>query len=90
MSYVNSSELRAQAAQLRSMASDDAPPDLKLDLIEMAERYEQRARAVDGEDGSMPRELPWPGNLREAPQVRGRLRQFAALIEATRENPPNP
>ncbi|MEN3747800.1 hypothetical protein TPR58_11530 [Sphingomonas sp. HF-S3] len=46
MSYINSEELLAQAAQLRSMASGDAAADLKLALTEMADRYERRGRAA--------------------------------------------
>jgi hypothetical protein len=46
MSHINSEELRAQAAQLRSMASGDAAADLKLALMEMADRYERRAKAA--------------------------------------------
>jgi hypothetical protein len=47
MSQENSEDLRAQAAQLRSMATGNEPPELIRSLNEMADRYDRRASALE-------------------------------------------
>lgn len=61
MSQENSEDLRAQAAQLRSLAAGNEPPELIRSLNEMADRYDRRASALEKE---VPEARPKPSARR--------------------------